>query len=139
MGTKTRRLTLGLLAVLAGSALAFNGHRVAEGPLRLTIGEVEAVTAYDTPAGVPVTVQNTGTEPLSVELEVTDLVDQWRVVGSGTQLVAPIVIGDNAYIASGSVITGEVPPYALALGRARQENKEGWVIRKGLAEPPEKK
>ena len=60
-------------------------------------------------------------------------------MGSGTQLVAPIVIGDNAYIASGSVITGEVPPYALALGRARQENKTDWVIRKGLAGPPEKK
>jgi len=46
-------------------------------------------------------------------------------VGSNTALVAPLTIGDNAYIASGSVLTQDVPGEALTFGRARQVNKEG--------------
>ena len=46
-------------------------------------------------------------------------------VGSNSSLVAPVAIGDHSYIASGSVITQDVPSQALAFGRARQENKEG--------------
>ncbi|MFT8657169.1 MAG: bifunctional UDP-N-acetylglucosamine diphosphorylase/glucosamine-1-phosphate N-acetyltransferase GlmU [Acetobacter papayae] len=44
-------------------------------------------------------------------------------VGSDSVLVAPLNIGDNALIGAGSVITADVPPDALALGRARQANK----------------
>ncbi len=44
-------------------------------------------------------------------------------VGSNSSLVAPVSIGDGAYVASGSVITENVPADALALGRARQEMK----------------
>ena len=43
--------------------------------------------------------------------------------------VAPIEIGDGAWVAAGSVITRDVPPDALALARARQENKEGYAAR----------
>lgn len=50
-------------------------------------------------------------------------------VGSNSALVAPVSIGDGAYIASGSVITGDVEPDALAFGRARQENKPGYAPR----------
>lgn len=50
-------------------------------------------------------------------------------VGSNSTLVAPISIGDGGFIAAGSVITHDVPADALALGRTRQENKEGWVSR----------
>ncbi|WP_337184396.1 bifunctional UDP-N-acetylglucosamine diphosphorylase/glucosamine-1-phosphate N-acetyltransferase GlmU [Shinella sp.] len=46
-------------------------------------------------------------------------------IGSNSALVAPVAIGDGAYIASGSVITADVPDDAVAFGRARQENKEG--------------
>jgi bifunctional UDP-N-acetylglucosamine pyrophosphorylase/glucosamine-1-phosphate N-acetyltransferase len=46
-------------------------------------------------------------------------------IGSNSSLVAPVAIGDGAYVASGSVITDEVPPDALAFGRARQVNKPG--------------
>ena len=42
-------------------------------------------------------------------------------------LVAPVEIGDGAYTAAGSVITGNVPPGALGIGRARQRNLPGWV------------
>lgn len=45
-------------------------------------------------------------------------------IGSNTSLVAPITIGEGAIIGAGSVITQDVPPGALALGRARQVNKQ---------------
>ncbi len=48
-------------------------------------------------------------------------------IGSDAILVAPITIGEGAYIAAGSTLTEDVPPGALALGRARQVNKEGWA------------
>ena len=46
-------------------------------------------------------------------------------IGSNSSLVAPVSVGDGAYVASGSVITADVPTNALALGRARQEVKPG--------------
>jgi bifunctional UDP-N-acetylglucosamine pyrophosphorylase/glucosamine-1-phosphate N-acetyltransferase len=48
-------------------------------------------------------------------------------VGSNSTLVAPVKIGEGAYLGAGSVITKTVPPDALGLGRARQENKEDWA------------
>jgi bifunctional UDP-N-acetylglucosamine pyrophosphorylase/glucosamine-1-phosphate N-acetyltransferase len=54
-------------------------------------------------------------------------------VGSNSTLVAPVEIGAGAYLAAGSVITKTVPPDALGLGRARQENKEGWARKRRKA------
>jgi len=51
-------------------------------------------------------------------------------IGSDTMLVAPVTIGDGAYTAAGSVITDDVPPGAMAVGRARQRNIEDWVQRR---------
>jgi bifunctional UDP-N-acetylglucosamine pyrophosphorylase/glucosamine-1-phosphate N-acetyltransferase len=51
-------------------------------------------------------------------------------VGSDTMLVAPVTIGDGAYTAAGSVITEDVPPGAIGIGRSKQRNVEGWVERK---------
>jgi bifunctional UDP-N-acetylglucosamine pyrophosphorylase / glucosamine-1-phosphate N-acetyltransferase len=48
-------------------------------------------------------------------------------VGSDSTLVAPVSVGDGAYIGAGSCITKDVPPGALAVGRSRQIVKEGWV------------
>lgn len=48
-------------------------------------------------------------------------------VGSNSTLVAPLTIEDGSMVAAGSVVTHNVPADALALGRARQEVKEGWV------------
>ncbi|HUE23027.1 MAG TPA: bifunctional UDP-N-acetylglucosamine diphosphorylase/glucosamine-1-phosphate N-acetyltransferase GlmU [Bryobacteraceae bacterium] len=48
-------------------------------------------------------------------------------VGSNSTLIAPVQIGDGAYLAAGSVITGDVPADALGVARARQVNKEGWA------------
>lgn len=55
------------------------------------------------------------------------IVGDGAFVGSDTTLVAPVTIGTGAYVAAGSTITKDVPPNALGIGRARQENKEGWV------------
>jgi bifunctional UDP-N-acetylglucosamine pyrophosphorylase/glucosamine-1-phosphate N-acetyltransferase len=48
-------------------------------------------------------------------------------VGSDSTLVAPLTIGEGAYVAAGSCITESVPEGALALGRSRQTTKPGWV------------
>ncbi len=50
--------------------------------------------------------------------------------GVHNAFVAPVEVGDDAWIGAGSVITEDVPPESLAVGRARQENKEGYVRRK---------
>jgi len=51
-------------------------------------------------------------------------------VGSNSTLVAPVTLADGSYIAAGSAVTADVPAGALAIGRARQENKDGWVNRR---------
>ena len=48
-------------------------------------------------------------------------------IGSNSTLVAPVSIGDEAFVAAGSTIVDDVPPQALAVGRAYQKNKPEWV------------
>ncbi len=48
-------------------------------------------------------------------------------VGSDSQLVAPVRIGKGAYIGAGSTITRDVPPWALAIGRAQQKTIRDWA------------
>jgi bifunctional UDP-N-acetylglucosamine pyrophosphorylase / glucosamine-1-phosphate N-acetyltransferase len=50
--------------------------------------------------------------------------------GVHNAFVAPVEIGDDAWIGAGSVITDDVPPESLAVARARQETKEGYVREK---------
>ena len=52
-------------------------------------------------------------------------------VGSNATLVAPVRVGEGAYVAAGSTITEDVPAHALALGRARQVVKADWARRRG--------
>jgi bifunctional UDP-N-acetylglucosamine pyrophosphorylase / glucosamine-1-phosphate N-acetyltransferase len=58
------------------------------------------------------------------------IIEDGSFVGTNSSLVAPVKVGKGAYVAAGSVITQEVPAGSLALGRARQEVKEGWVEKK---------
>jgi bifunctional UDP-N-acetylglucosamine pyrophosphorylase/glucosamine-1-phosphate N-acetyltransferase len=51
-------------------------------------------------------------------------------IGSDTALVAPVRVGDGAYVAAGSTITDNVPSDGLAIARGRQVNKAGWASRK---------
>ena len=48
-------------------------------------------------------------------------------VGSDSQLVAPVTLGDGSYVATGTTVTKDVPADSLAIGRARQENKLGYA------------
>ena len=63
-------------------------------------------------------------------------------IGSDSTLVAPVRIGDGAYIAAGSTITESVPADGLAIARGRQANKPGWAARRrrelAAAEKPKK-
>jgi bifunctional UDP-N-acetylglucosamine pyrophosphorylase/glucosamine-1-phosphate N-acetyltransferase len=51
-------------------------------------------------------------------------------IGSDTQLVAPVTVGDGAYVGAGTTVTKNVPPGSLAVSRAPQVTKEGWVAAK---------
>jgi bifunctional UDP-N-acetylglucosamine pyrophosphorylase/glucosamine-1-phosphate N-acetyltransferase len=63
-------------------------------------------------------------------------------IGSDSALVAPIRVGDGAYVAAGSTITENVPAEALGIARGRQANKPGWAAKKrrelGAAANPKK-
>ena len=61
------------------------------------------------------------------------IIEDGVFVGSDTTLVAPIKVGKGAYIAAASCLTEDVPEDALALGRARQANKEGWAKSRRVA------
>ncbi len=50
-------------------------------------------------------------------------------VGCNTNLVSPVKVGDGAYIAANTTVTQDVPADALAIGRGRQQVKEGWAAR----------
>ena len=63
-----------------------------------------------------------------VEKHQTKIGDQVRI-GSDSMLIAPVTIGDGAYTAAGSVIDEDVPPGALGIGRAKQVNILGWVLK----------
>ncbi len=54
-------------------------------------------------------------------------IDDGVFIGSGTQLVAPVHLKKNAYVAAGATVTHEVPSGALAISRCRQKNIEGYV------------
>ena len=51
-------------------------------------------------------------------------------IGSDTALVAPVRVGDGAYVAAGSTVTENVPADGLAIARGRQVNKPGWAAKK---------
>jgi bifunctional UDP-N-acetylglucosamine pyrophosphorylase / glucosamine-1-phosphate N-acetyltransferase len=55
-------------------------------------------------------------------------------IGSDSALVAPVRVGDGAYVAAGSIITENVPAEALAIARGRQVNKPGWARARRLAQ-----
>ena len=64
-------------------------------------------------------------------------------IGSDSALIAPVRIGDGAYVAAGSTITENVPADGLGIARGRQVNKPGWAAKKrrelAAADKPRKK
>jgi bifunctional UDP-N-acetylglucosamine pyrophosphorylase/glucosamine-1-phosphate N-acetyltransferase len=53
-------------------------------------------------------------------------------IGCNVNLIAPVTVEDNAYIAAGTTVTRDVPSGSLSVGRAQEKNIEGWVERRGL-------
>lgn len=54
------------------------------------------------------------------------IIGEHSFIGSNTNLVAPVNLGKNTFVAAGSTITDDVPDDSLAIARQRQVNKEGW-------------
>lgn len=60
------------------------------------------------------------------------IIGDYSSTGSNSVLVAPVVIGEDAMVAAGSVITKNVPDGSLAVSRAKQETKSGWVEKRRM-------
>ena len=58
------------------------------------------------------------------------VIEDGAFIGSDSQLIAPVRVGKGAYVGAGSSITEDVPARALAVGRGRQANIEGWADRR---------
>ena len=57
------------------------------------------------------------------------IIEDGAFIGSDSQLIAPVRVGKNSYVAAGSSITEDVPPDSLAIARGKQVNKPGWIAR----------
>jgi bifunctional UDP-N-acetylglucosamine pyrophosphorylase/glucosamine-1-phosphate N-acetyltransferase len=55
------------------------------------------------------------------------VIGEGAFIGSDSQIVAPVTVGKGAYVATGTTVTKDVPDDALAIGRVKQENKEGYA------------
>lgn len=62
----------------------------------------------------------------------TTIIGNNSFIGCNTNLVSPVTVEDNTYIAAGSTIVNDVKEGELAVARAKQRNIEGWVAKKGL-------
>jgi bifunctional UDP-N-acetylglucosamine pyrophosphorylase/glucosamine-1-phosphate N-acetyltransferase len=61
------------------------------------------------------------------------VIEQGAFIGSDSQLIAPVTIGRDAYVGTGTTVREDVPPGALAVSAGKQRNIEGWVERKKAA------
>jgi bifunctional UDP-N-acetylglucosamine pyrophosphorylase/glucosamine-1-phosphate N-acetyltransferase len=57
----------------------------------------------------------------------TTAIEDGAFIGSDTQLIAPVTIGRDAYVGTGTTVREDVPPGALAVSAGKQRNIEGWV------------
>lgn len=60
------------------------------------------------------------------------VVEDDAFIGCNVNLVSPVHVGRNAYVAAGSTITNDVPDGALYVARAKGKSLEGWVEKKGI-------
>jgi bifunctional UDP-N-acetylglucosamine pyrophosphorylase/glucosamine-1-phosphate N-acetyltransferase len=66
------------------------------------------------------------------------IIEDGAFVGSDVQLVAPVRVGEGAYVAAGSSIVEDVPAGALGIARGRQSNIPGWAEKKNARQAPER-
>jgi bifunctional UDP-N-acetylglucosamine pyrophosphorylase/glucosamine-1-phosphate N-acetyltransferase len=60
------------------------------------------------------------------------VIEDGAFIGSDSQLIAPVRVGKDAYVAAGSSISEDVPAESLAIARGRQVNKEGWARKRKI-------
>src|SRR5262249_6398038 len=60
----------------------------------------------------------------------TTTIEDGAFIGSDTQLIAPVTVGKDAYVGTGTTIREDVPPGALAVSAGKQRNIDGWVERR---------
>lgn len=65
------------------------------------------------------------------------IVGDGAFIGSNSNLVAPVTVEEDAYVAAGTTVARDVPGGALCIGREKEKHIEGWVARKGLSRKPE--
>ncbi len=65
----------------------------------------------------------------------TTIIKDYAFVGCDSQLIAPVIVGEYAYIAAGSTITQDAPPKQLTVARAKQRSIEGWVPKSKRSSP----
>ena len=61
-------------------------------------------------------------------------IENGAFIGCNTSLIAPVTVGEGAYIAAGSTVTDDIPAMALAVARTRQSNKRDWASKHKLKE-----
>ncbi len=66
------------------------------------------------------------------------VIDDGVFIGSNSQLIAPVKVGEGAYVAAGSTVTEDVPSGALAIARSRQSNKLDWAEQESKKIPTNK-
>ena len=59
-------------------------------------------------------------------------IEDGAFIGSDTQLIAPVTVGRDAYVGTGTTVREDVPSGALAVSAGKQRNIEGWVARKRI-------
>jgi bifunctional UDP-N-acetylglucosamine pyrophosphorylase/glucosamine-1-phosphate N-acetyltransferase len=57
-------------------------------------------------------------------------IEDGAFIGSDSQLIAPVTVGKNAYVGSGTTVREDVPAGALAISAGKQRNLDGWVDKK---------
>ena len=67
------------------------------------------------------------------------IIGKGAFIGSDTQLVAPVSVGDGAVVGAGTTVTQDVPADALAVSRTEQKHVDGWAARKREREANAKK
>ena len=61
------------------------------------------------------------------------VIEDGAFIGSDSQLIAPVTVGEGAYVGSGTTVRANVPPGALAVSAGAQRNLDGWVQKKEIA------
>lgn len=132
--TLEKNVTVGQFCTVSGESHLLSGSSLLGYVLvhNTTVGiesrVMEQSCIKNTVAGARVSIGAGVTTVTHIEQDVRKLkIGDDVTIGSGSNLILPLSIGKSALVAAGSTITDDVPPFALAVAREFQENKDGWA------------